>query len=173
MKDPYDKYQQQLLEHLDPAMNLACWLLRNRIDAEDAVQTAYVKALQAFTTYRGGNIKAWFLKIVRNTCLTHLQTTARQRQNILNFQDLPGLSQDLLGHTQIAKSEANYDLSKAIMNLSSEHKEVIILREIEGFSYAQIAEITGIPKGTVMSRLARARAALQKDLTSALQERHK
>jgi len=168
--DPYEAYRRDLIDNLDGAMNLACWLLRNKSEAEDAVQSAYVKALQAYDSYRGGNVRAWFLKIVRNNCITHIQVAARQRKNIHDFKELTGVSSGYFDCTQMKNIEIGYDLNKAILALSPKYKEVIILREIEGLTYAQIADIIGVPSGTVMSRLARARAELRRALTCKIEE---
>jgi len=150
------------MPHLDAAFNLARWLTRNDHDAEDVVQQAYLRAFQSWATFHGGDGRAWLLTIVRNTCFTWL-TKNRAHQADLPFDD------DL----QVAASESqnpealllqNADremLRQAIDQLPPEFREVIVLREMEGLSYKEVAGVAGVPVGTVMSRLSRARNQLE------------
>jgi RNA polymerase sigma-70 factor (ECF subfamily) len=162
-----------MLPHLDAAYNLARWLLRDAHEAEEAVQESYLKAYEAFAQYRGGNAAAWLLKIVRNTSMTMLRRRT-SRNNVIVLKELtneddPALAaalQDFRAVPErqlIAKAEQEA-VHRALAALSEIFREVIVLRELEGMSYQEIAEITQLPIGTVMSRLSRARRALRETL---------
>jgi RNA polymerase sigma-70 factor (ECF subfamily) len=151
------------LPHLDAAFNLARWLLRNPADAQDATQEALLRAFRFFSTYRSGNARAWLLQIVRNSCYTWLQ-----KQNV--FEDLGEVEEASLPvekHTPESLALANADrtrISAALQELPASFREILVLRELEGCSYKEIASITGRPIGTVMSALARARRQLRNAL---------
>ena len=152
--------------HLDAAYNLARWLLRNDHDAQDAVQEACVRAWRAFDRYRGGDSRAWLLTIVRNVCYTHLRQVRREPA-VEEFSDDSHGTGEAMAETKAAewletKSEA---LHQALERLPAEFREVIVLHEIEGLPYREIAVVADIPLGTVMSRLARARRKLQLELS--------
>ncbi len=154
------------MPHLDAAYNLARWLTRNDHDAEDVVQEACLRAYQFFGGFHGTDGRAWLLTVVRNTCYTWLERN-RPRQPVTAFNEDehggtdPGASPPSLA----LRNEDQQLLHQAIEQLAPEYREVIVLRELEGFSYKDIAGIAGIPLGTVMSRLARARERLQQALT--------
>src|SRR5262249_16726084 len=151
------------------------WLLRSRPDAEDAVQDAYLRAYRAFRNFQGGDIRPWLLKIVRNVALRKLSDLARNA-NVIPFDtavsgrlgcqpgalqvptDAPSAEDVVVGAVEQAMVRA------ALAELAPTFREVIVLREIEALSYREIAGLTGVPLGTVMSRLARARAELRKVL---------
>ena len=159
------RFEELVLPHLDAAYNLARWLLRNDHDAQDAVQEACVRAWRAFDRYRGGDSRAWLLTIVRNVCYTHLRKSRRE-PGIEEFSDESHGTSEALAETKAgewleAKSEA---LHEALERLPAEFREVIVLHEIEGLPYREIAMVADIPIGTVMSRLARARRKLQIEL---------
>jgi len=169
------EFERLLLPHLDAAYNLACWLLRDAHEAEDAVQESYLKAYQAFGQYRGGSDAAWLLQIVRNTSISMLRKR-KARGNVIVLKELfsagdPALEaalQDVGAGPErqlLAKGEQEV-VQRALGRLSEIFREVIVLREFEDMSYQQIADITQLPIGTVMSRLSRARRALR----AALQE---
>ena len=158
-------FEQEFLPHLDAAYNLARWLTRNDHDAEDVVQEAYIRAFRFFGGYHGRNARAWILRIVRNTCYTWLQqnrhpeSTAEFDENLFGADPrTPNPEEALL---QNASDEL---LRQALEDLPQNSREVLILREFEGMSYREIAEVTGMPPGTVMSRLSRARSALRQSL---------
>ena len=154
-------FEEAVMPHLDAAYNLARWLTRNEADAQDMVQEAYLRALRFFGGFHGTDARAWLLTIVRNTCYTWLK---RSRS--------PELSGDfdevvLTKESDEPNPEASHFLkvqsqliNEAIEKLPIEFREVVILRELEELSYKEIASITGIPIGTVMSRLSRARKRL-------------
>jgi RNA polymerase sigma-70 factor (ECF subfamily) len=156
------RFEAAVLPHLDAAYNLARWLTRHDDDAEDVVQTACLRALRFFDGFQGGSPRSWLLTIVRNTFYSSL---ARQREQDLGTpfdEELHSVEQaagdpeaELLRH---ADAEL---LRQGLAALPAPFREVMVLREIEGLSYKEIAAIAGIPIGTVMSRLARARRHLQ------------
>lgn len=149
--------------HLGAAFNLACWLVKNRQDAEDIVQESCLRAFRSLDGYRGGNARAWLLSIVRNTGYTWLERHGMYRKTVSLEEDVA--VEDAADAEDIVHSRIDNELvRKATENLPVEFREVIILRELEGFSYKEIAGMLNVPAGTVMSRLARARSRLQKDL---------
>lgn len=154
-------FEEAVLPHLDAAYNLARWLTRNDADAQDVVQEAFLRALRFFSGFRGDDARAWLLTIVRNTCYTWLKRT-KSREVVSDFTEAmyaresdepdPETVQLIKAQTQL--------VSEAIEKLPIEFREILVLRELEELSYKEIAEVTGIPIGTVMSRLARARKRL-------------
>jgi RNA polymerase sigma-70 factor (ECF subfamily) len=160
-KNPFDEqFTTVVMPHLDDAYALARWLSGNGTDAEDIVQEACLRALRGLDRYAGGNARAWLLAITRNTTFTWL---ARNRPKTLVItEDIEALA-PADGATPeealIAKAGAA-ELELAIAALPPPFKETLVLRDINGLSYRDIAEITGAPLGTVMSRLARARGFL-------------
>ena len=158
---------QDLLEpHLDAAYNLARWLTGNPADAQDIVQEACLRALAAADRFRGGNARAWLLTIVRNTCYSNFR--ARRGQAATTFEEethTPETRHPTPEDVALG-GELARDVHGAIAALVPEYREAIVLREIEGLSYKEIADVAGVPVGTVMSRLSRARAQLQQALAS-------
>jgi len=161
------RFEEAVVPHLNAAYNLARWLTRNEQDAEDVVQEAYLRAWKFFGSFRGGESRPWLLTIVRRTCYTWLQHN-RAPEGVTEFDD---------ERHSVASEEANPEtlllqrvnaqvLRQALEALPVEFREVIILRELEDCSYKEIAAITDVPLGTVMSRLARARQRLQHGLVS-------
>jgi RNA polymerase sigma-70 factor (ECF subfamily) len=160
------RFQEFILPHLDAAYNLARWLVRNGTDAEDLVQEAYLRAWKGFSGFRGGDGRGWLLTIVRNTCYTWLR--ANRRHELAVEFDEQVHSGDVAtpeAERVLVESAGRETLEKALQELPAEFREVIVLRELEELSYKEISEIAGVPVGTVMSRLARARARLQHCLT--------
>ncbi len=158
-------FEQTLLPHLGAAYNLARWLTRNEQDAEDVVQEAYLRALRFFGGFTGGDGRAWLLAIVRNASYDWLSrpgaaaSTTPFDEEIHGQDEVPETPETLL--LQQAGRDA---IRREIEMLPIAWREVLILREFEGLSYREIAGIAGIPVGTVMSRLARARARLHERL---------
>lgn len=157
------RFELLAMPHLDAAFNLARWLTGNTADAEDVVQDAYLRAFRYLDAFRGDNFRVWLLTIVRNSFLDWLKDNRLGRQL---FQPAPA---DLDWTAPNPNPEAmlldrvdSETLSILMGRLPAEYREVLILREIEDLSYKDIAEVTGIPAGTVMSRLSRARLALRK-----------
>jgi RNA polymerase sigma factor (sigma-70 family) len=160
------RFEESVLPHLDAANNLARWLTRDDGDAEDLVQEAYLRAFRFFDGFRGGDSRAWLLKIVRNTFYTTLQQRARQPLGLMD-EGVDDPECDRCDPETIALANADRQLLREAMEeLPVEYREVVVLRELEGFAYKEIAAIAGVPIGTVMSRLARARARLRRRLTN-------
>jgi RNA polymerase sigma-70 factor (ECF subfamily) len=165
MDDRRRRFEAQALPHLDAAYNLARWLSRSSVDAEDIVQDAMLRAFRAFDGFRGGDAKPWLLAIVRNCCRNALADRQRRRHAPLSEHDADAIaSDDADPEAQSARLSNSRKLNAVIALLPNEFREVLILREMEEMSYREIAEATGAPIGTVMSRLARARAMLKEKL---------
>lgn len=164
-------FEQEALPHLDAAYNLARWLTHNQQDAEDVVQEAYVRAFRFFDAFRGGNARAWILRIVRNTCYNWLQEN-RPLQSAKEFdENLFGPDPRTLNPEQaLLQNASDKMLRHALEALPLKSREVLILRELEGMSYREIADTTGMPAGTVMSSLSRARGRLRQVLTTLMNE---
>ncbi|HWD91082.1 MAG TPA: sigma-70 family RNA polymerase sigma factor [Verrucomicrobiae bacterium] len=156
-----------VMPHLDAAYNLARWLAGNDHDAQDVAQEATLRAFKFFGSFRGGNARAWLLSIVRNTFYTWLRKN-RPAEKIVSIDDEMLEIEDSSANAQpVHPSFADAGaVRRAIAELPVEFREIVILREMEGFSYKEIAELAGVPIGTVMSRLARARKLLQKRLAA-------
>ena len=150
-----------LVAHLDAAYNLARWLMRNETEAEDLVQEAYLRAFSHFAGFRGGDGRAWLLTIVRNCCYDHLKQNGASEQHT-DFDEAARSAgrQTPNPETPLPLTERT-DVTKSLAELPAEYREVLVLRELEQLSYREIADIAGIPVGTVMSRLSRARQQLQ------------
>ena len=154
-----------LVPHLDAAYNLARWLMRNKADAEDLVQKAYLRAFSHFAGFRGGDGRAWLLTIVRNCCYDCLKQKGSRGQ-ATDFDEAVHSAgrQTSNPETLLILGERAGSLSESLAELPAEYREVIVLRELEQLSYREIANIVGIPLGTVISRLSRARHRLQETL---------
>src|SRR5215470_16270454 len=166
--DKKTTFEQSVLPHLGAAYNLARWLTRNEHDAEDVVQEAYLRAFKFFGGFRGGDSRSWLLTIVRNTSYTWMQQNrSRELTTVLDDESLM-LESDELDPEAVLLEKINSEvLRRALDQLPVEFREAIILRELEEMSYKEIADISGVPLGTVMSRLARGRKRLQQVLTRA------
>jgi len=162
--DDRARFEAVVLPHLDAAFNLARWLLRSRADAEDVAQDALLRAFRAFGTYRTGNARAWLLQIVRNTCFTWLRQN-RQGEDLAEFDENLMPQEGANPETLAIASSNREELTRALETLPAGFREILVLRELEGCSYKEIAEITARPIGTVMSALARSRQQLREALT--------
>ena len=163
--DERERFEQTLLSHLDAAYNLARWLTRDDHDAEDLVQAAYLRALKYFGGFRGANSRAWLLTIVRNTCYTWIEQKRARGQETAFDEEIHGVESSAMGPASgVLREEDEQSVRRAVEDLPAELREVVVLRELEGLSYKEIAAIAGIPMGTVMSRLARARDRLRERL---------
>jgi len=166
MDDKRGRFEAQVLPHLDAAYRFARWLSRSSADADDVVQEAILRAFRSFDSLRGTDAKSWLLTIVRNC-----HATAHRRQQRRAWVPLPEEHDVEDGHAMIANTpdpeaasmsaEQECMLTRLIAALPEDHREVLVLREIEDMDYREIANITNVPIGTVMSRLARARAGLK------------
>lgn len=162
-----ETFEQSILPHLAAAYNLARWLTRNTHDAEDVVQEAYLRAFRFFGGFRGGDSRSWLLTIVRNTCYTWMQQNRSSELTIDFDAETERLeSKDFNPEMKLLKTVDSQLLKQALEKLPVELREALVLRELEGLSYKEIADIADIPIGTVMSRLARARKRLQQCLTN-------
>lgn len=166
-------FEAAMLPHLDSAFNLARWLLRDEHHAQDAVQEAYLRAFKYFDTFQGTAARPWLLRIVRNACYSWLKDKRRAGEQILFDEELD----DPVADTGEAASGSNPEtllsqklecarIDQAIEDLPPVFREVVVMRELEDLSYEEIAQCIGIPLGTVMSRLSRARALLRKALST-------
>lgn len=159
------RFEQIVMPHLNAAFNLSRWLLRSRADAEDVAQEALLRAYRFFHGYQGGDAKAWLLQIVRNTCYSWLEKN-RPMELMTEFEEDAHPQSSANPEAMAIASNNRERLRQALETLPPRFREVIILRELEGCSYKEIAAITSIPIGTVMSALSRARQQLQKSLTA-------
>ncbi len=158
------------------AYDLARWLMRHPQDAEDAVQESFLKAFRAFDGYAGGDAKAWILAIVRNTCMTRLRRSGSDK-NVVVLDDAlasfdPAAIEALRDPAPrpddtISAAEDRKRVHQALWRLPHAYREVLVLREFDDLSYREIADVVGVPAGTVMSRLARARERMRRLLMAA------
>jgi len=166
--DPQERarFEQLVLPHLDAAFNLARWILRGRNDAEDVAQEAMLRAFRFFRGFHGGDVRAWLLQIVRNSCYTWLEKNRPMELTTEFDEELypqPGVTPESLA----IAGDNRERLTRALEALPPRFREVLVLRELEGCSYKEIAAITSMPIGTVMSALARARHRLERALAPA------
>lgn len=158
-------FEQAALPHLNHAYNLARCLTRNDQDAEDIVQEAYLRAFKFYRHFRGGDVRPWLLKIVRNTYYTWSRRN-RVQQPIESDNDLVSGDQHFGNPEELAIQNISSGLlRKALEALSPRFRELLILRELEGMSYKEISNVVGVPTGTVMSSLSRARTRLRQSMT--------
>jgi RNA polymerase sigma factor (sigma-70 family) len=166
MDDRRRRFEAQVLPHLDAAYRFARWLARSPNDADDVVQEAILRAYRGFDALRGSDVKAWLLTIVRNCHSSSLKQQQRRAQV-----PLPEEHDTQDGHILIAttpdpesasiRRDEEQTLERLIAGLPEDYREVLVLRELEDMRYREIAAVTNLPMGTVMSRLARARSALK------------
>jgi RNA polymerase sigma-70 factor (ECF subfamily) len=165
-----ESFDAVVLPHLDAARRLARWLMRDEHDAEDLVQEASLRAFRSFRTFTGGNGRAWFLRIVRNTCygwrgsgfVAHTDPfDEEQHSRALPASD-PEALLPLTDDVRLSE--------QAMSGLPDRVRQMLVLRELEGLSYRELAEVMGIPIGTVMSGLSRARQALRSALADQLKQ---
>jgi RNA polymerase sigma-70 factor, ECF subfamily len=162
------RFEQIVLPHLDAAYNLARWLVRNPQDAQDIVQESYLRAYKFFSGYQGGDARAWLLKIVRNTSYSFLEKN-RPASQAEEFDEKvhAGDAATLDAEAELVRMAESRMLRAALGELPENFREILILRELEGLSYKEIAEVVDAPIGTVMSSLARGRDRLREALVRA------
>ena len=171
-KDKLARFEQIILPHKDAAYNLARWLTHNDHDAEDMVQEAYLRAYKFFDAFRGVDGRAWLLTIVRNTCYTWLQQNRGHEATTLFDEEIHAADSENSNPAVLALQSADRQLLRhALEELPVEFREVVVLRDLEGFSYKEISDIASIPTGTVMSRLSRARERLKQFLGDRMKEK--
>ena len=160
-------FEETMLPHMDAAHNLAKWLLRNEQDAQDVVQEAYLRAFKSFGGFHGSNGRAWLLTIVRNTSYTLLKKNRAVDLTTTFDEEIHAIGHDSASPATILEHAEDAELIRGVMDkLPTEFREILTLRHQEGLSYKKIADIVKIPTGTVMSRLARARAKLKEYLAA-------
>jgi RNA polymerase sigma factor (sigma-70 family) len=167
------EFNRLILPHLDGAYNLARYLTRDAVLAEDAVQDAMLRAFRAIGQFRGGSARAWLFTIVRNCCRTAQAGKGGAMSLVIHES---GLSEEaaaqLASHPdprptpeeEVQQKDVVGRVREAVEAIPEPFREAVVLRDLEELSYAEIAEVTGVPIGTVMSRLARGRAILAKEL---------
>jgi RNA polymerase sigma-70 factor (ECF subfamily) len=165
------RFELLALPQLDAAYNLARWLAGNPTDAEDVVQEAYLRAYRYFDAFQGGNFRVWLLTIVRNAFMTWVKENRSGRMVFVPDTPLAATAdtEETVWGNRTRDPEAllmdsidSQTLNLLMEKLPSEYREVLLLREVEDLAYKEIADVTGVPMGTVMSRLSRARLALRK-----------
>ena len=160
-------FEETMLPHMDAAHNLAKWLLRNEEDAQDVVQEAYLRAFKSFGGFHGSNGRAWLLTIVRNTSYTLLKKNKAVDLTTTFDEEVHATGHEPAGPVTILEHAEDTELIRgAVDELPAEFREILILRHQEDLSYKEIGEILKVPTGTVMSRLARARAKLREYLAT-------
>jgi RNA polymerase sigma-70 factor (ECF subfamily) len=162
------RFRDAALPHLDDVYTLARYLMRNAADAEDAVQECYLRALRHFDSYRGPAMKPWLLAILRNVCNAEfarrskeeLPTDYAQEESLA--EEMPMWQEPQASPEKVMlRQQDSATIRRLVAELPAPFREAIVLREINDLSYQEIAEVAGVPVGTVMSRLARARAMLR------------
>jgi RNA polymerase sigma-70 factor (ECF subfamily) len=161
-EDNTARFEAMAMPHLDAAYNLARWLTRNEHDADDLVQSAYLRAFRFAGGFRGEDARAWLLTIVRHTYYTMLRDAQAQRGDISYDEELHGEEDDDGADPAViaASRDTGRTVNAALAQLPPAFREVLVLKEMDDLSYKQIAQVTETPIGTVMSRLARARKLL-------------
>lgn len=167
-----------LLPHLDAAYNLARWITRDDHDAEDVVQDAFMRAMRYFHAFRGGNARGWMLGIVRNTAYSWLEKNRPAEVVAVDDEQLgdlaaanaEGTASDGNPEVVLLRSANRKLVNQAIEALPVAYREVLVMREIEDLSYKEIAEVAGLPIGTVMSRLSRARELLRRAIEARIRK---
>jgi len=157
-------FEQVFLPHLGAAYNFARWILHNDQDAEDAVQEACLRAHKAMGRFRGGDGKAWLMTIVRNVCYTMLKKTKGHETQEAFDEEIHQPATEAERRQEFQKKANAETLHAALERLPHDFREVIVLHDLEGFAYKEIADVVGIPIGTVMSRLARSRTRLREEI---------
>ena len=161
------RFKAEVLPHIDAAYNLARWLSRSAADAEDVVQDALLLAFRNFDAQRGPNTRAWLLAIVRNSFLSTVRRAAPHAGKTESIDALDaGAAPAALVSVESPEADAitadgARSLNEVLERLPEDFREMLVLRELEGLSYREISTVTAAPIGTVMSRLARARAAFR------------
>jgi len=160
-------FEELMLPHMDAAHNLARWLLHNEQDAQDVVQEAYLRAFKSFGGFHGSNGRAWLLTIVRNTSYTLLKKNRAVDLTTPFDEELHASGHESVSPAIVLEHSEDADLIRQVMDeLPVEFREILTLRHMEGLSYSEIADIAQLAPGTVMSRLARARARLKQGLAA-------
>jgi RNA polymerase sigma-70 factor (ECF subfamily) len=166
-----ESFETVVVPHLDAGYRLARWLMRDEHDAEDVVQEASLRAFQYFRTFVGGDGRAWFLRIVRNTCYGWRRHGPRAPTDVFDEEQHSSARPQSDPETLLLQSDDATLIARALDRLPDQFHQLLVLRELEGLSYRELSEVIGIPIGTVMSRLSRARVALRRALDNELPQR--
>ena len=156
------EFERAIGPHLRPAYNLARWLVRDGADADDVLQEATVRAFRHFESFRGANPRGWFLAIVRNACWSWMARKRPADEELDEASAIVPLQR--APEAELLRADQARRIQDEVAALRPEFREAFVLRELEGLSYKEIAEVAGVPIGTVMSRLSRARRELQQRL---------
>jgi RNA polymerase sigma-70 factor, ECF subfamily len=166
-----ERFTECVLPYLDAAYNLARYLLRDPHEAEDAVQDAFLRAIRYFDSFRGADGRAWLLSIVRNACYTQYRRRRSGGEKVEFDEEIHSLEAEASEpEADLANTIAAESVREGLSQLAFEFREVLVLRELEGLSYKEIAQVAGVPIGTVMSRLARGRKQLLVALGAGVKE---
>ncbi len=158
-----EHFERNIWPLLPAAYNFARWMVQSHHDAEDIVQESFVKAFKFADTFRGTDPRSWLMAIVRNSALTFLQRNQQQRMRAIDDSPEP-IDTSANPEVTVVRSQRAQTVRTAIARLPEEFREALLLREMEGMAYKEIAEVLKVPIGTVMSRLSRARTLLMEDL---------
>jgi RNA polymerase sigma-70 factor, ECF subfamily len=156
-----ETFEDVIVPHIDAAYRLARWLTGNEADAQDLVQEASLRAFRYFRTFDGRNARAWFLRIVRNVCWSRWQHAPTPATDVFDEEQHSGGQQRPDPETLLLQTDDAWIIDSALRNLPKRSRELLVLREMEGLSYQELADVLDIPIGTVMSGLSRARGALR------------
>jgi RNA polymerase sigma-70 factor, ECF subfamily len=171
--DAARNFDDVVLPHLDAAYRLARWLMANEHDAEDVVQEASLRAFRYFRTFAGGNGRAWFLRIVRNICYGWHGQKVQLPTDVFDEEQHSG-AQLATDPEELMLHAANVEMIEhALREMPGRFRELLVLRELEDLSYQELADVLGIPMGTVMSGLSRARHAFRRELSARLKQRER
>lgn len=166
-------FENVVLPHLDAAYRLARWLIANEHDAEDAVQEACLRALRYFHTFSGGDSRAWFLRIVRNTCYSWHSHRRQLESDVFDEEHHSETTLTIDPETLMLHAADAALIEHALRELPARFRELLVLRELEDLSYQELADVLGIPIGSVMSGLSRARQAFRRAFETRLKQPHR
>jgi RNA polymerase sigma-70 factor (ECF subfamily) len=167
---PLERFEELILPHLDDAYTLARYLLRDEHNAQDVVQDAALRAFRYFDGFRDGDPRAWFMTIVRNCCMSWQRKHRDDRRVEPLAPQHESAAQEARQTDAAAIERSDREaVNRAVAQLPPDFREVVVLREIQGMSYAQISSVVKVPIGTVMSRLSRARSRLASILGTSLE----
>ena len=163
-----ESFDTVVVPHLDAGYRLARWLMRDEHAAQDVVQEASLRAFRYFRTFVGGDGRAWFLRIVRNTCYSWRRTDHQAQTDAFDEKQHSSARPQSNPETLLLQTDDATLIARALGRLPDHFHQLLVLRELEGLSYRELSDVIGIPMGTVMSRLSRAREALRSALDTEL-----